>query len=64
MDVFNAFLQGDLLKDVYMHLPPAFGSQHGHGKVCKLQNSLYGLKQASRQWNLKLTHDLQALSFV
>lgn len=63
MDVFNAFLQGDLNEDVYVELPLGFIHQSGKGKVCKLLKSLYGLKQASRQWNIKLTTALCASGF-
>nr|GEV78087.1 ribonuclease H-like domain-containing protein [Tanacetum cinerariifolium] len=54
LDVNNAFLYSDLKEDVYMSLLKAYGSNNKN-KLCKLNKSLYDLKQAPRQWNAKLT---------
>lgn len=63
MDVYNAFLQNDLYEEVYIELPEGFRKQ-GEKKVYKLLKSLYGLKQALRRWNIKLTEALLDASFT
>ncbi|GJW11243.1 ribonuclease H-like domain-containing protein [Tanacetum coccineum] len=56
LDVNTAFLYGDLEKVVYMKPPEGYFPSDN--KVCRLKKSLYGLKQALRQLNAKLTSTL------
>lgn len=62
MDVNIAFLYIELEKIVYME-PPTGYLKKVDSRVCKLQKSLYGLKQASRQWNSKFIGALLDLGF-
>jgi hypothetical protein len=48
MDVDTAFLNSDLHEEIYMSQPQGF--EDGTNRVCKLLKSVYGLKQASREW--------------
>ena len=51
MDVKTVFLNGDLDEKVYMEQPEGFFIAGNEHKVCKLVKSLYGLKQALKQWH-------------
>jgi hypothetical protein len=62
MDVETAFLNGDLQEEIYMELPEGYEGD-GRKTVCKLDKTLYGLKQASREWNLKYTRKLKDHGF-
>lgn len=48
-DVKNAFLHGDLEKEVYMDIPLNYIASSSIGVVCKLQRA-YGLKKSSQAW--------------
>ena len=64
MDVKTAFLNGDLEEEVYMKQPEGFSSREGEHLVCKLKKSIYGLKQASRQWYYKFHGVITSFGFI
>src|SRR3954467_8683351 len=64
MDVKTAFLNGNLTEDVYMIQPESFVDLANADKVCKLQKSIYGLKQASRSWNICFDEVVKSFGFI
>jgi hypothetical protein len=63
MDVKSAFLNGELLEEVYVQQPPGFVLKGHEGKVLRLVKALYGLRQAPRAWYSKLDGALLQLGF-
>ncbi|GKB26844.1 retrotransposon protein, putative, ty1-copia subclass [Tanacetum coccineum] len=64
MDVKTAFLNGYLDEDIYMVQPEGFVDPNHPRKVCKLQRSIYGLKQASRSWNKRFDEEIKRFGFA
>ena len=64
MDVKIVFRNGNLLEDVYMTQPEGFVDPKYPNRVCKVQRSIYGKKQASRSWNLRFDEAVKEFSFM
>ena len=63
MDFDSAYLNGDLDEDIYVRQPEGFEVQGKEHLVCKLKKSIYGLKQAGKNWNKKIDAELKLLGF-
>ena len=63
MDVKTAFLNGSLEEDIYMQQPEGFIARGKQHMACKLQRSIYGLKKASRTWNIRFDQAITLYSF-
>ncbi|GJZ78330.1 retrotransposon protein, putative, ty1-copia subclass [Tanacetum coccineum] len=64
MDVKNSFLNGYHDEDIYMVQSKGFFDPNHPRKVCKLQRSIYGLKQASRSWNKRFDEKIKKFGFT
>ena len=64
MDVKTAFLNGRLDEDIYMAQPEGYVNPQFPHRVCKLKRSIYGLKQASRQWNKRFDAEIKKFGFA
>ena len=63
MDVNTAFLNGNLDEEIYMMQLEGFISKNQKHMVCKLKRSIYGLKQASRSWNIRFDQAIKSFGF-
>nr|GEU43961.1 retrotransposon protein, putative, Ty1-copia subclass [Tanacetum cinerariifolium] len=64
IDVKTAFLNGYLNVDIYMVRPEGFVDPNHPRLVCKLQRSIYGLKQESRSWNKRFDEGIKRFGFA
>ncbi|RVX07895.1 Retrovirus-related Pol polyprotein from transposon TNT 1-94 [Vitis vinifera] len=63
MDVKIAFLNGNIDETIYMVQPENFESNGSKQLVCRLKRSIYGLKQASREWYRKFDQVITSFGF-
>ncbi|KAF7568846.1 hypothetical protein PtrM4_112490 [Pyrenophora tritici-repentis] len=61
-DIKNAFTESHLKEEIFLKQPQ--GVEVKKGYVLKVLRSLYGLKQAARDWNLLIKKELLAWGFV
>ena len=63
MDVKTAFLNGNLEEEIYMMQLEGFVAKNQEHMVCKLKRYIYGLKQASRSWNIRFDQPIKSFGF-
>ena len=65
LDVSTAYLYGELDEEIYMEQPKGYEKYGPNGEklYCRLRKSLYGLKQAGRNWNILLDEFMKSFGF-
>ncbi|KAK8936658.1 hypothetical protein KSP39_PZI012187 [Platanthera zijinensis] len=63
MDVKTAFLNGELDEEIYMAQLEGYVHKDLREKVCKLDKSIYGLKQAPKMWHMKFDQVVKNIGF-
>jgi hypothetical protein len=63
MNVKMTFLNGDLYENIYIAQSKGFVVEGKENLGCRLKKSIYGLKQASRQWYLKFDETIRKFGF-
>jgi hypothetical protein len=63
MDVKNVLFHGNLQEEMYMEQPPGYVDQAHLNLVCRLRKTLYGSKQAPRDWLDKISEYLVTSGF-
>ncbi|KAK6120346.1 hypothetical protein DH2020_045903 [Rehmannia glutinosa] len=64
IDVKTTFLNGNLEEDIYMWQPEGFTTKGQEHMLCELHKSIYGLKQASRSWNIRFDQAVRSFGFL
>ena len=64
MDVDYAYVNADLEDNVEIWCCPPFGMNIPRGKYIRHNKTLYGLKQADRQWNMDNNTYILAIGFI
>jgi len=63
MDIKTTFFNEDIDETIYMVQQKNFVSGNSKSMICKLKKSIYGLKQASRQWYYKFHQVITSYGF-
>ena len=61
LDIKGAYLNGILREKVYMKQPE--GYEDGTDRICELLKTLYGLKQAGREWNKEFDSKMKGFGY-
>ncbi|KAL0439353.1 UNVERIFIED_CONTAM: hypothetical protein Slati_2418300 [Sesamum latifolium] len=64
MDVKTTFLNGFVEEEIFMDQPEDFTTVEKEQKVCRLQRSIYDLKQAFRSWNICFDEVIRGYDFI
>ena len=64
VDIKGTDLNGKLDDTMYMHQPKGFIERGKENVVCKLNKSIYGLKQSEQVWHETMRREMERIGFT